>query len=108
MPGRNRSSCECEFASLFGGRFGRRRIGFDRGQRGLAGGLRGEDQPRSENDETEREIGRKGLDGEEKERRDERQAQIQRVEAEILAHGRSEERRVGKQGGKTCNSRWVT
>src|SRR3546814_10710096 len=51
MPGRNRSSCECEFASLFGGRFGRRRIGFDRGQRGLAGGLRGEDQPRSENDE---------------------------------------------------------
>src|SRR3546814_19504664 len=49
--------------------------------------LRGEEQPRCEHDETEREIGRKGLDGEEKERRDERQAQIQRVEAEILAHG---------------------
>src|SRR3546814_9846930 len=87
MPGRNRSSRECEFASLFGGLFGFRCVGFDRGQRRLAGGLRGEDQPRSENDETEREIGRKGLDGEEKERRDERQAQIQRVEAEILAHG---------------------
>src|SRR3546814_16791820 len=49
--------------------------------------LRGEEQPRCEHDETEREIGRKGLDGEEKERRDERQAQIQRVEAEIPAHG---------------------
>src|SRR3546814_16612663 len=97
------------------------------------------DLPRSENDETEREIGRKGLDGEEKERRDERQAQIQWVEAEILAHGladteegvaaaeevggstvhffvfpfgcghrpfSSEERRVVKEGVRTCRHRW--
>ena len=77
---------EREFLGLFG-LGSRRRFGERRGVDRIGSALRREEDARCEHDQAEAEIGREGLHREEEERRDERETQIQGIEAEILAHG---------------------
>ncbi|MGQ3287445.1 MAG: hypothetical protein ACT6UL_06760 [Sphingopyxis sp.] len=78
-----RLSCEGEFPGFFS----LRRGDVDRVRRGLDHRFGREDQARCKDDQAKGEIADEGLDREEEERRDEGEAQPQRVEAKILANG---------------------